>query len=81
MVDDDRIACLWSPATVLPKARYALCCGTRSGRLDNYDRGVAVPATAKPGTGAGVAASDYEVVKSQPSEFNVCSFQAYYSGV
>jgi hypothetical protein len=81
MIDDNRIACLWSTARVLPKARYALCCGTKPGRWDNYDRGVAAPAAAKPVTGTGVAAPDYEFVTSQPSERDVCSFLADYNGV
>ena len=68
MINDVRIACLRSAARVLPKARYARCCGTKHGRWDNYDRGVAVPAAAKPVTGTGFAVPDYEVVTSQPSE-------------
>jgi hypothetical protein len=68
MINDVRIACLWLTARVLPKTRYARCCGTKPGRWDNYDRGVAVPEAAKPVTETGVAASDYEVVTSQPSE-------------
>lgn len=81
MINDVRIACLWWTARVLPKARYALCCGTKPGRWDNYDGGVAVRVAAKSVTGTGVAAPDYEVVTSQPSEWVVCSFLADYNGV
>jgi hypothetical protein len=81
MINDVRIARLRSTARVLPKAWYALCCGTKPGWWDNYDRGVAVPAAAKPVTGAGVAAPDYEVVTSQPSEWDVCHFLADYNEV